>query len=71
MDFRDFDLYCEEHDVQPQQYGEAFADWLAIVNGRPVPHEKVSPGEEQILGDRSQRELDEVPSFLALRGESD
>jgi hypothetical protein len=29
--------------------------------------EKVEPGDEQILPDREQRDLDGVPSFLALR----
>jgi hypothetical protein len=34
--------------------------------GRPVRYEKVEPGDEQILPDREQRDLDAVPSFLAL-----
>ena len=29
--------------------------------------EEVGPGDEQILEDREQRDLDAVPSFLALR----
>ena len=33
--------------------------------------EKVEPGDEQILEDREQRELDGVPSFLALRHDKD
>jgi hypothetical protein len=31
--------------------------------------EKVEPGDEQILEHREQRDLDGVPSFLALRDE--
>ena len=53
-------------------YGEAFARWLQERNeGRPVRYEKVEPGDEQILEDREQRELDEVPSLLALRDDGD
>jgi hypothetical protein len=29
--------------------------------------EKVEPGDEQVLPERDQRDLDGVPSFLALR----
>ena len=47
---------------------EAFARWLGEqAGGPPVPFEKVEPGDEQILEDREQRDLDGVPSFLALR----
>ena len=46
-------------------YGQAFARWLKEQNeGRPVRYEKVEPGEEQILPDREQRELDALPSRL-------
>jgi hypothetical protein len=39
--------------------------------GGPVPRfEKVEPGDEQILEDREQRELDALPSGLD-RGEPD
>jgi hypothetical protein len=49
-------------------YGKAFARWLQEQNeGRPVRFEKVEPGDEQILPDREQRDLDGVPSLLALR----
>jgi hypothetical protein len=27
--FQDFDRYCEEHNVQSGEYGEAFALWLS------------------------------------------
>ena len=37
----DFDRYCEEHDVQPGQYGAAFAQWLANLAGRPITGEPV------------------------------
>ena len=53
-------------------YGPAFARWLQEQNeGRPVRYERVEPGDEQILEDREQRELDGVPSFLAIRAEED
>lgn len=46
-------------------YGQAFARWLKEQNeGRPVRYEKVEAGEEQILPDREQRELDALPSRL-------
>jgi hypothetical protein len=46
------------------------ARWIAEHTGGPVPRfEKVEPGDEQILEDREQRELDGVPSLLALRAE--
>jgi hypothetical protein len=48
-------------------YGEAFARWLSEQKGEPVRFEKVEPGDEQVLEDREQRELDAVPSALALR----
>jgi len=51
---------------------EAFARWLQEQNGgRPVRFEKIEPDDEQILEDREQRELDRVPSFLAIRAEAD
>jgi hypothetical protein len=51
--------------------GPAFARWLQEQNeGRPVRFVKVEPGDEQILEDREQRDLDGVPSALALRDEN-
>jgi hypothetical protein len=51
-------------------YGEAFARWLKEQNeGRPVRFEKVEPGDEQILPDREQRELDALPSGLDREAE--
>lgn len=29
----DFDRYCEEHDIQPDELGPAFAAWLNQVSG--------------------------------------
>jgi hypothetical protein len=52
-------------------YGPAFARWLSEQAGKPIRYEKVGSGAEQILEDREQRELDRVPSFLALRAERD
>lgn len=52
------------------EWAEAFARWIAEQTGGPVPRfEKVEPGNEQILPDREQRDLDGVPSFLALRAD--
>lgn len=48
-------------------YGRTLALWLQAQNeSRPVRFEKVAPGDEQILPPREQRDLDGVPSFLAL-----
>jgi hypothetical protein len=42
-----FDCYCEEHNVQPGEYGAAFALWIAEVTGGPVPRfEKVERPDE-------------------------
>ena len=44
--------------------------WIAERTGGAVPRfEKVAPGDEQILEDQKQRDLDAVPSFLALRAD--
>jgi hypothetical protein len=44
--------------------------WLGDqTGGPPFPFEKVGPGDEQILPPREQRELDGLPSLLALRYE--
>jgi hypothetical protein len=37
VSFADFDRYCEENEVQPGEYGMAFAQWLAEVRGGPPP----------------------------------
>ena len=34
--FQDFDRYCEEHNVQPGEYGAAFAQWLANMSGEAI-----------------------------------
>lgn len=55
VSFADFDRYCEEHDVQPGGYGEAFAQWLANVSGKTIiggpanepPEFVASPDEEE------------------------
>ena len=47
------------------EWPEAFARWIAERTGGPEPRfEKVEPGDEQILEDREQRELDGVRSAL-------
>jgi hypothetical protein len=66
----DFDRYVAEHNIPEEEWPEAFARWIAEQTGAPVPRfEKVEPGDEQILPPREQRELDAVPSALALRRE--
>lgn len=63
----DLDRYVAENNI-PEEWPEAFARWIAEQTGRPVPRfEKVEPGDEQILEGPEQRELDGVPSFMALR----
>jgi hypothetical protein len=32
----DFDRYCLEHGIAPDEVPEAFADWLAHVSGQPI-----------------------------------
>lgn len=44
------------------------ARWLERA-GTPVSYERVEPGDEQVLPDREQRELDALPSRLAQRGQ--
>ena len=64
----DFDRYIAEHNIPEEEWPEAFARWVVERTGHPVPRfEKVEPGDEQILEDREQRELDAVPSYLAIR----
>jgi hypothetical protein len=51
-----------------EDWPEAFSRWIAEHTGQPPPRfEKVEPGDEQIFEDPEQRELDGVPSLLALR----
>jgi hypothetical protein len=51
------------------EWPEAFARWIAERTGGPVPRfEKAAPGDEQILEDRAQRELDGLPSALDPAG---
>ena len=35
--FEDFDRYCADNNVQPDDYGEAFTRWIAERTGGPVP----------------------------------
>jgi hypothetical protein len=63
----DFDRYIAEHNIPEEERPEAFARLLAERTGGLVPRfEKVEPGDEQILPDREQRELDALPSPLSL-----
>jgi hypothetical protein len=60
------------HLVAVQTWPEAFARWIAERTGGPVPRfEEVEPGDEQILEDPEQRDLDAGPSFQALRDDED
>jgi hypothetical protein len=68
----DFDRYVAEHNIPEEEWPEAFARWIAERTDGPVPRfEKVEPGDEQILEDQEQRDLDAVPSFLALRDDGE
>jgi hypothetical protein len=49
VSLEDFDRYCEEHGLQPGEYGAAFAQWLANVSG------------ETIMGGPA----DDLPEFVA------
>jgi hypothetical protein len=51
------------------EHAVALADWLTQRAGTPIRVERVEPGDEQILPDREQRELDALPSRLADRHE--
>lgn len=55
----------------PEDFDQAeeIARWLGDEKGESVRFKKVEPGDEQILEDRAQRELDGVASFLALRAD--
>ena len=66
--FEAFDRYVAEHNIPEEEYPEALTRWLGEqMGGPPIRFEKVAPGQEQILEDGEQRDLDAVPSFLALR----
>ena len=68
----DFDRYVAEHNIPEEEWPEAFARWIADRTDGPVPRfEWVAPGDEQILEDREQRDLDGVPSFFAICAEED
>ena len=72
LEFEDFERNVAKRGISDEERPEAFARWLAEQTGGPVPRfEKVRPGDEQILPDREQRDLDAVPSFLALRDDWD
>jgi hypothetical protein len=34
--FADFDRYCAEHDIAPEDAPESFAQWLANASGEPI-----------------------------------
>ena len=50
----------EHHDA-----ADTIARWLEEHTGREVHLEKVEPGDEQVLPEREQRELDALPPRLA------
>ena len=61
----DFDRYVAEHSIPEEGLPEAYARWIAERTGGPVPRfEKVEAGQEQILEEWEQRELDALPSAL-------
>ena len=51
---------------EPHETPEAVARWLSERTERPVDFEQVEPGDEQVLPDRDQCDLDNVPSALEL-----
>jgi len=53
--------------TDPEDIREKNAAWLALEVGGPFQFKKVERGDEQILPDREQRELDALPSRLADR----
>jgi len=64
----DFDRHVTEHNIPEAEWRAAFARWIAEqTGGGPPRFEKVEPGNERILEDREERDLDAAPSFLALR----
>jgi hypothetical protein len=66
----DFDRYIAQRNIPEEEWPEAFARWIAERTGDSAPRfEKVEPGDEQILEDREQRDLDAVPSLMGLRRE--
>jgi hypothetical protein len=69
----DFDRYVAERRrarIPEDDYPAAFALWIAEVTGGPVPRfEKVERETSKVLPDREQRELDSLPSRLAIRYE--
>ena len=60
--FEDFERWVVENEIPEEEWPEAIARWLGEQTGdSPVRFEKVEPGDEQILADREQRELDSLP----------
>lgn len=41
IDLPDFDRYCDEHDIAPEDMHVAFAAWLESLTGQPVDFEQV------------------------------
>ena len=61
----DSDRYITELNIPEEEWPEAFARWIAERTGGAVPRfKKVEPGDEQILEDQEQRDLDSLPSAL-------
>jgi hypothetical protein len=46
------------------EQAEQIAEWFEREMGRPVKVERVEAGDERLLPDREQRELDALPSRL-------
>lgn len=72
VSFEDFDRYVGQHGVQPEEYGEALPDgsvsrWEADQSAS----RRSTPETSRSSKIASKRELDGVPSFLAIRDETD
>jgi hypothetical protein len=69
--FEDFNRWAVEHEIPEEEWPEAFARWLGEqMEDSPVRFEKLESGDEQILPDSEQRDLDSLPSALE-RGDAD
>lgn len=51
MDLADFDAYCGEHGIQPDELGPAFAAWLHLTTNWDGPAEPADPPPAHTGGD--------------------
>jgi hypothetical protein len=65
----DFDRYVAEHHIPEEEWRRRSPGGSQSTGGSMLRYEKVEPGDEQVLDEREQRELDAVPSALDPAGE--